>query len=88
MGTADLRKFLLWCVLMNYALLLVWFGMFSLGGDWLYRMHGIWFSMDRETFNALHYAGIAFYKIIIIFFNLIPLLALLIVERRKRDAAK
>ena len=76
MTTADLQSLLLWCVGMNYGLLLVWFGAFTVAHDWMYRTHRRWFKLSVETFDAIHYAGMAFYKISIVLLNLVPLMAL------------
>lgn len=67
---------LIWCTAINYALLFVWFGVFVFAHDWLYRMHSWWFKIPVETFDSIHYCGIAIYKIGILLFNLVPLLAL------------
>lgn len=71
-----LKALLLWSTGLNYALLLLWFGCFWFAHDWLYRLHTRWFKLSEPTFDALTYGGIAFYKIMIFMFNLIPLLAL------------
>ena len=81
MTVPDVKALLLWSTGLNYALLLIWFGLFSLAHDWLFRLHRRWFGLSAETFDALSYGGIAFYKIVIFVFNLIPLLALKIVFR-------
>jgi hypothetical protein len=70
------RSFLAWCTLMNWILLLVWWVGFAVAGDWIYRVHGKWFQLSRPAFDATHYAGMAFYKILIFVFNLIPYLVL------------
>ena len=69
-------KFLGWCTLINWILLAVWATFFCLGGSWMYGLHGKWFKISRETFDATHYAGMAFFKIVIIVFNLVPYLVL------------
>ena len=74
------RNVLLWCFVINVGLLLWWFLFFTLGHDWVYRVHGKWFKLSVEKFDTIHYAGMAFFKIGIIVFNLVPYLALLIVE--------
>ena len=38
-----------------------------------------WFKMPRETFDAIHYSGMAFFKIMVFVFNAVPYIALLIV---------
>ncbi|MEN6360479.1 MAG: DUF6868 family protein, partial [Smithella sp.] len=42
----------------------------------MYKMHGRWFRLSAETFDAIHYKGMAICKIGIILFNLAPLAAL------------
>ena len=72
----EIKDALLWCVVINYGILFVWFGVFVFAYDWLYRMHTRWFKLSVETFDAIHYAGMATYKLGIILLNLVPLLAL------------
>lgn len=73
------RDVLGWCAVINVGLLLWWFLLITLAHDWVYRFHSKWFKLTVETFDAIHYAGIAFFKISIFLFNLVPYLALHIV---------
>ncbi len=73
-------QFLLWCTILNYAMLLLWFIFFMSARDFMMRLHGRWFKMTGEQFDAIHYAGMAFYKIGIFLFNLAPLVALCIMR--------
>lgn len=73
------REVLLWCTIINYAVLLCWFFCFILAHGWIQRLHGRWFHMPAEQFDAIHYAGMAIYKIGILLLNLVPYVALLIV---------
>lgn len=75
----TVRDVLLWCFVINVGLLLWWFLFFTLAHDWLYRFHGKWFKLSMESFNAIHYGGMAFFKICIFVFNLVPYIALQIV---------
>jgi len=75
-----LREFLIWSTVINYAVLLVWFVAFVYAHDGLYRLHGRYFRLSVERFDALHYAGMASYKVGILLLNLVPLLALLIIS--------
>jgi hypothetical protein len=75
MATNEIKGILLWCVGINYAVLLVWFGVFVYTHDWMYRLHTRWFKLSVETFDALHYAGLSIYKIGVILLNLVPLVA-------------
>ena len=74
------RQFLLWCTVIDYGVLLVWFLAFALGHDWMHRLHGRWFRLSREQFDALHYAGMSIFKIGILLFNLVPFVVLSILS--------
>ena len=73
------RSTLAWCTVINWGLLLLWLLFFIYGRDWMHRLHGRWFKLSYETFDAIHYAGMALFKTAIIVFNLVPYLALRIV---------
>jgi len=73
------RQTLFWCIVINYGVRLVWFLFFMLAHDWMYGLHGQWFHLSVEQFDALHYAGMALYKVGILLFNLVPYIALRIV---------
>lgn len=78
---SNLRDVLVWSLVVNYGILLVWFVMFSLAHDTVYRLHTRWFRLSRETFDALNYGGMAVFKIGVLLLNVAPLLALLISGR-------
>ena len=42
----------------------------------MYKLHSRWFKIPFETFDAIHYAGLAVFKIAVLLFNLGPLIAL------------
>ena len=71
--------FLLWCVIVNYAVLLLWFFVFRLAHDGLFRLHRSWFGLSGAQFDAIHYSGMALYKICILIFNLVPYVAVRLV---------
>jgi hypothetical protein len=74
-----LRNALLWCAVINYGVLLVWFFFFIFAHDWMYRFHGRWFRLSVEQFDTVHYTGMALFKLGIILINLVPFIALCIV---------
>jgi len=82
MAVDQIQSFLIWCAGINYAILIVWFGVFFLAHDWLFRLHSRWFSLSVEWFDGLNYLGMAIYKIGVMLFVLVPLIALLIVNRQ------
>ena len=75
------RKVLLWCAVINYGILLVWFVFFVLAHDWMYLLHSRWFRLSVEQFDMLHYAGMSVFKLGILLLNVIPWIALHIVRR-------
>ncbi len=75
-----LFRFLLFSTLVNYAVLIVWFLSFVNARGWMRGLHGRWFKLPDATFDAIHYGGMAAYKIGILLFNLVPLLALLLLR--------
>jgi len=79
MNMRMVEEFLLWCGVINYGMLLVWFLFFTRAHAWLYRITGRWFRLSVEQFDALNYIGIAIFKIGIILCNLVPYVALRIV---------
>ncbi len=68
-----------WATLINMGVLTLWFLLIVFAHDWVYQLHSEWFTLSVERFDTIHYAGMAFYKISIYLFNLIPFLALHIV---------
>ena len=71
-----LCRFLSWSLAFNYLVLLAWFLAFVFARSWLRGLHGKWFRLPDATFDAIHYGGMAAYKIGILLFNLAPLVAL------------
>lgn len=81
MTTIELKSLLLWSLAVNYGLLSLWFAAFAVGHDALYQLHRRWFRVSMETFDAIHYAGMALYEIGIFLLNVAPLIALVIIGR-------
>ena len=65
-----------WSTLINFSLLIWWAFVILLAPDWTYKMHSQFFSSSKDTFNTVHYSGMAFFKLLVIVFNLAPYLAL------------
>ena len=79
MHIQTLTAFFMWCTILNVALLLLSSLIRLCIADWVYRIHGKWFSISRETFNVAMYSFIGLYKVLVFVFCLIPYIALLIV---------
>ena len=70
---------LAWCSVINIGLLLFWLLWLMLAHDFVYRLHGKFLTLSVEKFDAIHYTGMAYFKILIFVFNIVPYLALRIV---------
>ena len=78
MDIQTLTTFFMWCTIVNVAIFAwaaIWF---MLAPDFVYRVQTRMFPLPRETFNAIIYAFLALYKVLIIVFSVAPWLALLI----------
>ncbi len=79
MDIRMLTDFFMWCTIVNAGLMILTFLVWLFAADFVYRLHGKWFAMPRETFNAIFYCFLGFYKIVFIVFNVAPWAALAIV---------
>ena len=76
----TVRELLLWSTILNFAILLAWTASILLGNQAMQRLHAQWFHLTVEQAHVLHFGGIIVYKIGITLFNLVPLIALWIIE--------
>ena len=75
MNIEALRHFLLYCTVINYGVLIFWAVLTLVGFGWMQRLSSRWYGVSAEHFYAINFAGISFYKICILLFNLVPLIA-------------
>ncbi|WP_374667306.1 DUF6868 family protein [Acinetobacter sp.] len=76
MNMIHLTDFLLYSLIINYLILIIWFAVFVFAKDWMKQVHGQWFNLSSGQFDAVHYGGMAVYKIGILLLNLVPFIAL------------
>ncbi|MDH3231474.1 MAG: hypothetical protein OEN55_16920 [Alphaproteobacteria bacterium] len=79
MDIQTLTAFFMWCTIVNVAIFawsILWF---IVAPDFVYRMQSRLFPLPRETYDAIVYAFLGGFKLLIIVFNVAPWLALLIV---------
>jgi len=81
MSIAIARDILFWCTLINFGLLVAWGLLMVAPHEWVHRLCGRWLRLSAEQIDAINFAGILLYEILIILFNLVPYIALLIVGR-------
>jgi len=76
MDIKTLKEFFLLCAVINYAILLIWFGAFVMARAQLHDLHSRWFRLSDRAFDITMYAGMAVYKLMILIFALVPYIAL------------
>lgn len=76
MTSEAIRAVVGWSAIINPVIVTIWFLVFCAFHDGLYRLHRRWFSISPETFDTIHYAGMALYKISIWLFFVTPYLAM------------
>jgi hypothetical protein len=55
MTVESLSSALLWCVVFNYALILVWAMTYRLAREQVYRQWGRWFRLSGEQVDSLSF---------------------------------
>ncbi len=71
---------LLWCTVINYILLILWFAILKCKHDWIYNLStGPSVKVSREQFDTYNFLGIILFKSATILFFLVPYIALRIV---------
>ena len=74
-----LKDFFLWCTVINFSLFLLSFIVITALKKFIFRIHGKWYDIPEENFSLIFYNFMLYYKIAIIFFNLVPFIALKII---------
>ena len=80
MDLQTLESFFMWCTIINGAIYLEWLLFFIFAPDFVYRMQSRLFPIPRETYNVVIYSLLGAFKLFLIFFNIVPYLALLIIN--------
>lgn len=76
MNMTQWISFLGYCLILNYAILIIWFLAFVFIENFIKKIHLQWFKLSDTQFDAIHYSAMAVYKILILVFNLVPYIAL------------
>ncbi len=79
MDIDTLKTFFMWCTIINGAVFIYWSLILMLAPDFVYRLQGKWFNISRESFNLVVYSFLGLAKVIFLFFNLGPYVALVII---------
>lgn len=78
MSIVQIKDLLLWCTIINGAMLLMATVVYMALPDFVYRLQTRMFPMNRETFTVVFYSAIGIFKIFFLIFNLTPFIALTI----------
>lgn len=74
-----LMEFLKWSLIINIGILTYMSIVLIFARNWVFKIHSKLFQLDEKSFSAIIYSFLGFYKLLIIFFNLIPYITLLII---------
>ena len=80
MTITTLTTFFMWCTIINLAIMIAWTIVLASAPNFMYRMQTKWFPMPQESFSVIVYSALALYRIVFVVFNLVPYVALLIVQ--------
>ena len=80
MDILTLTSFFMWCTIINVGIMIAWVIVLASAPNFMYRMQTRWFPMPRESFNVIVYSALAMYRIVFVVFNLVPWVALLVVQ--------
>jgi hypothetical protein len=77
---AEITKWLEWMTIINLAMYVFSVVLLLLLKETTYRMHSKLFAMDQSQVAAITYTYFGIYKLLIIVFNIAPLIALYLVQ--------
>lgn len=81
MDSVKLRSFLVWCLVLNSVMFGFWALMIFAAPDLVYRTQHAFLPISESTFQTCIYCMMGGYKLLIIFFNLVPYIALRLSSR-------
>ncbi len=74
MNSGTIYTFLLWSTLINLGLFVFSLIVTLAIKDFVFKLHHSLFSIEQSAFNNMLYGFLGLYKLLIIFFNVVPLL--------------
>ena len=80
MEITTLTTFFMYCTVINAGILILWSLIFLSAPDFVYRTQSRWFAISRENFDLVFYSFLGVFKVFFVVFNLVPWLALLIID--------
>ena len=80
MDIQTLTDFFMWCSIINGSLFVFSAFLFMLIPDFVYSVQSKFFPITRENFNTCAYTIFGMYKVMVIFFNIVPYAALVLMS--------
>jgi hypothetical protein len=80
----SVAKVLIRCFFLGYLFLLLWFGVYLLAGDLLYKINGPLFGLSQHEMNLMHFYGIVLVKCFVFLVFLLPYIAIRLVLRKAK----
>ena len=80
MDIQTLTRFFMWCTIINGGIFVLWTVFTMFAPDFIYGTQSKWLPIPRETFNVVIYSFLGLVKVVFVFFNVVPYVALLIVR--------
>ena len=80
MSIEKIHDFLLWSTAINFGLLLFSVIVVVTTKDYIYKLHGQIFDLEKEQITLSLYLILGIYKILILVFNVVPLIAIKIIQ--------
>jgi len=76
MALDTLTSFFGWCTVINGVLFCFWAFIYILAPNFVFRTQSRWFSFSEDTFHIIYYCFLGACKILYLFLNVTPYLAL------------
>ena len=79
MTLPQLIGFFAWCTVINFVIYAIAVVFMLFARDWMANIHAAVFNVRQEDLPSIYFKYLAYYKIAILVFNLVPYLALRII---------
>lgn len=79
MELQTLTDFFMWCMIINLGIFLFWMIFLLATPDLVYRLQSSFFPLSRESYDRIIYGFLGAFKLMLLFFNVVPYVALRII---------
>ncbi len=85
---AVIARAFLWCFVLGFVFLMLAFAIYFVAGDWAYGIHSQLYDISEHEFSLIFYVALAWLKMTVFVFFLLPYLALRLTLRGVRKGSK